>query len=457
MQMMRAIFRPVILLMGLVGAWMIMGSPAIAQPGPTAREMRWELGIPYVQDRMGEATPTGAGVIVGQAEGGPGQYTPNRNHNMFAPVDFTLASGPSATFGHAQQVARIFYGRQGIATGVTEVHSYTTQGWLQNYLRIGSDQPPVEDAVRVFNHSWISRDARGVEQVLYRVDYQSDVRDVLIVCGVDNGRHRTIPPMLSSAYNVLAVGTAQGNGASAGGYTTVDTVGRCKPDLVGPRGLTSFATPSVAGVAACLIEFADRFPEAELVPATRTETLRAVLMAGARKPEHWTTDPGRPLSEHLGAGVVNLNRALRIMEGGPLVPSQPMPLAGWDHRAFPTGATGSYRFTLAEDAEQVAFSLNWNRRIHPVLVEHPNVAGRRIWAGVPYLADFNLRLFRMPDGNTTGEQLIAESVSEIDNVEHLYLPELEAGAYRVEVTRIDHGLPPQPWDYTLAWFAKVEP
>src|SRR6185503_8958153 len=55
----------------------------------------------------------------------------------------------------------------------------------------------------------------------------------------------------------------------------------------------------------------------------------------------------------------------------------------------------------------------------------------------------NLRLYRVLDGGELS--LLDQSLSAIDNVEHVYLPTVAAGEYVIEVTS------DRDWDYSLAW------
>ena len=103
---------------------------------------------------------------------------------------------------------------------------------------------------RLYTHSWIAPATAGYEDILRRIDYLADVRGVVMVVGVNNGAGNPVPPLLASAYNTISVG--QWDGHSSGGYTTVEGAGRCKPEIVAPGGLTSFATPVVAAVVARL-------------------------------------------------------------------------------------------------------------------------------------------------------------------------------------------------------------
>ena len=104
--------------------------------------------------------------------------------------------------------------------------------------------------------------------------------------------------------------------------------------------------------------------------------------------------------------------------------------------------------------------MTWNRRIdgrtgtleikNNAQPEEP-VKPQRVWLDTPRLADLDLVLTRLEDDGT--ESKIATSASTLDNVEHLYLPSLEPGRYRLTVKRLPDDFA-EAWDYALAWYLK---
>ena len=99
-----------------------------------------------------------------------------------------------------------------------------------------------------------------------------------------------------------------------------------------------------------------------------------------------------------------------------------------------------------------SFILNWHRRITSALADRHSEAdsdgGSSSWYGAPRTANLNLRLIHTDDAGDEHE--LAVSKSRIDNVEHIYLKNLDSGRYRLEVSRVDH-VYDEPWDYALAW------
>lgn len=413
-----------------------------------------QIGVLKAHQRLGRGVPLGRGVAVGHVEGGVGSYMPSADDGNFRNVTFVPHSGPSTTFDHAQIVAKVFYGRAGFAPGVTTVHSWTTMGWLTDYLKAGTADPPsVADSVdaaempRVFNHSWIGQASPGAEQALRRLDYVIDEHDVIHVVGVNNGEKAAVPALLGSAYNAIAVGVSSGK--NSGGYTKFDGEGRCKPDIVAPHELTSYSTPIVAAICARLVEAAETMKR-DAPSATKAEVIKAVLMAGATKPDGWAPEMGKPLDSHLGVGEVNLDHALRVLQSGPAEPGALKQRYGWAFRALPPGEAATYRFAITQPLGESSIVLTWHRRVDGQMSQFPG--GGIAWLPVPRVADFDLRLIKVETGGASGGSLrtVGFSSSGVDNVEHVYLPQLDPGEYVIEVRRQTDGNA-EPWEFAAAW------
>jgi hypothetical protein len=135
----------------------------------------------------------------------------------------------------------------------------------------------------VQNHSWISAAGNSeavVSEINQRLDFAIDRDGFSSVVGVNNAASTALPQMLAQAYHTISVGLT--NGAHSAGFTTLDGPGRIKPDLVAPDGLTSFATPMVAGAAGLLQAALAAAPYA-LTGADRPRVTKALLLAGAAK------------------------------------------------------------------------------------------------------------------------------------------------------------------------------
>lgn len=422
--------------------------PAVEGPAKPAEppEPADPFGIRAAEARLGRDVPVGRKIVAGHVEGNNGEYLPDWNNKGFGKVLFVRRSGESKPFGHTTATASVLYGPGGLAPGISVVHFFSSQHWLtKGYLNAGTKDAPKDDLPRVWSHSWIGGMGpnSGAEHALARVDWQIDQRDVVMCVGVNNGRENGVPALLASAYNVIAVGVSNGN--SSGGYTKLAGAGRCKPDIVAPRELTSYATPVVAAVAARMLEAAGKISPGQSRSASQSETIKALILVGATKPEKWAPEPGKPLDEHLGAGNVHLDQSLRVLEAGEQPPGPISLTGGWDHRPLAQNARSHYRFTLDAPVRNASIMLVWNRRATAVTAE--NSKDQSVWVPVPRMADFDLRLVRVGEA---GVDTVAMSASAVDNVEHVFERELPAGDYAIEVRRQNDGQD-EPWDYALAW------
>jgi hypothetical protein len=219
------------------------------------------------------------------------------------------------------------------------------------------------------------------------------------------------------------------------------------------EGAASPATGRVAGAAAMLLDASSRLPKLRDQPdAKRPELLKAVLLAGAARKESWsnlskaegasavrvTTEP---LDRAVGAGTLDVARAVGILAAGRSEPESPMGISGWDLvRWRDPGDDGvvedSRRLRLERDAGELAIVCCWNRM----------VTDGSQWR----LADVDLRIERIGDepssiawassGNDASE-------SRVDNVEMILLRDIRAGEYRVTV-RLREG---DPVPVAMAW------
>ncbi len=406
-----------------------------------------QVGIDALALELGISTPLGRNIIVAHVEGNLGDYMPNAGDPGYEPTLLIPRTGPSKANGHTQATASIIYGRNGLAPSVAEAHFFASNHWLTfGCLNAGTLNPPEPGNARISTHSWIGSISPISIEVLRRLDYMIDTHDVLAVVGVNNGNTSEVPALLGSGYNVIAIGHPQGN--SSGGYTRLEGIGRCKPDLVAPGGLTSFTTPVVTAVVARLLEAADRRNDAPM--ARKSEVIRALLLAGASKPQGWKQETGKPLDQHLGAGMVRLDQSYRILMDGPM-DAGPVPPRGWSfHNLQPGKSSVSFDVQLLSPAGEVSIIAAWNRRIDGRVIDDL-FTGQKRWSDAPRLGQFDLILKRVrSDGQT---EVVMDSTSSIDNVQHVYRPFLAPGKYRIHLVRKD--ALNESYEVALAW--RIEP
>lgn len=447
-------------------------------PFATAQSDADIIGFTDLALRLGSAVPDGADVFVGQVESntkGPGSYAPFAGDSEFLGKTFTLMSGASIPSGHANFVGYSFYGlTTSIAPGIVDIFNYEANNWATAaYLLSGGATEPLDPPVglKIFNNSWVGAfgTPAGNNNCLRRADFAVIRDDVLMINGVNNA-----PPsqaLMSMMYNGLAVGLRSGLHDTGDVIGGIDGVGRQKPEIVAPGQFTSFSTPIVSSVAALLVEIARTDAALTLNPAAeRTEVLKAVMLAGAKKEdahgEDWTNNPATsgptrgvtatPIDHIVGVGTVNVDTGHLILTRGEQDGSSTVPaianieFVGWDLATVGIGQSRYFRFRLNEEADAVTFAATWHRRSTP-----PTFV-------TSFPGNFNLFLWRISKG-TTLATLVGDpglpwfnagnvtSESAVDNLEYIHVNGLEPGNYALELRRIDAVALQPTYDVGVAW------
>ncbi len=435
---------------------------AVIAMGSSVSVADWkaDIGFSLLQARLGAAAPTGLGIAVTQVEAKSGTaYFPDTSQPEFAGKTIIRASYGSGISSHATSVAGYYYGITGsIAPAINTVDVYESIDWLTSgSLNWTEWDEPYPETRRVQNHSWVG--FRSVEsdniEILRRIDRVVERDGVVAAAAVNNGAGSAVPKLLGSAYNVLTVGLTSGN--SSYGPTVIDLAGRVKPDLVVPASQTSWGTPMAASAAALLLQQEDQQGVlGSLDPSeqrlARALLAKALLMGGATKGEFadWrrgfatpTTDGTVPLDYRYGAGELNIDNSDRILTAGqqPAGNSGDVGTTGWDYAPAVPAVGRFYFFEIpaASCVKELSILVTWNRHIE-FIFEEPLII-------TPTLANIDLALHHADDF-TAGER-IDQSISSIDNVEHIYLRHLPAGRYVFEITS------DADWKYAVAWDVKL--
>ena len=411
--------------------------------------------------RLGAGVPTGLNIKIGQVEApenAAGSYGPDTTLAEFSGTTFSLLSGTPAPSWHGTEVGKSLYGNTlSVAPGVNDVSVWNVNSWLTtSSLRVGSGgsvAPLATPAgVRVHNHSWIGSfgNSTNDNDALRRVDFVAHRDNVLFTVGVNNGAGSAAQPMMAYAYNGIAVGLSTGNHSAAPTPAGIDGPNRRKPDIVAPGQFTSFSTPVVGAAAAILFDAALRDPAISGNPnANRAVTVKAALMAGTTHRAGWsngapTSGASRgitatPLDPLYGADLLNVDRAHRIFTGGESNGSAApqlstfAPPAGWDYIASQASGTSSYyTFRVNAPIDELSVSATWFRQVATNF-------------STSTLQNFDLRLWRVNGASLAsiaGEAGVGvfasgnvESNSLIDNTEHLFVRNLAAGQYVLELKR----------------------
>ena len=442
--------------------------PALAFTPIALADYKADIGYTDLQNLLGANTPTGAGVKVTQIEAGGTIYAPDVTDPQFNGkiISFPGAASVSPS-GHATWVGSIFYGSNSMASGISDVTSYEANDWLSS-LYFNQASPPVNGS-RIANDSWVGNGTTAADNgaILRLVDRQTHLYELVQVVGMANGP--SINPLLSSAYNVIAVGRSAGNldyGSEA--IDSVYVAGRTRPDVVSPETTTSAATPEVAATAALLVETGHSggltlskssstiTGVGTVFNAERAETIKAALMAGADRVTantsssdnitdycsngHLTTNG---LDERFGAGQVNVLHSYQVIAAGEQnsledggANAGAIGLNGFDYDnafggALSSNNTATYKFDASSDSKLSA-SLVWN-----IAVANNGTLSTA-------LPNLNLELF-----DVTTQTTSAFSSSTLDNTENLWVTLVTGHNYELkvksgEVTNFS-------WDYALAW------
>lgn len=432
--------------------------------------------------RTETANVNGSGVRVAQPEASLSTNSPvwevnPTNSSVKQPVSlFAYAStnGSATNFpnplgsesSHADAVAGNFYGLPGgVATNVAHVDNYDADYFYNSII----DTPlPSNFNDSVVNQSFIFNGSSASDQQTVDSAYDNYAAQfkTLFVSGAGNGvgsgnNGRVNPP--ATCYNGIGVGVSDGN-TSVG--PTIDN-GRCKPDIVAPGGATSFSTPYVAGAAALLMQAGLRGDGGgDTNSAVDIRTLKALLLNGAVKPADWTNIPPSPLDYRYGAGVLNVFNSYEQLAGGKHGYIDSVSVTSGDAHP-PTGATGTINELSGWDFNSISSSSGGLLGSAADGVNHyffdvTNGVNTAFFTATMTLV-WNRPQSQIPDTpsginnldlflyNAANSNLIACSTSLVDNVEHIFIPQLPQGRYDLQVLKNAVNSVGDSESYALAW------
>lgn len=419
-----------------------------------AQQWKTDVGFTKLSNELGSGLPTGVGVsaMFAEAEDGGGNYMPNVSSSNFGTKSFVYGSGPSATNSHSNSMSTNFFGKLGsISPDVGEdslkpVTGFGANDWINFGLGFATGQDPDPQPYQASNHSYIATlggsftEAVAVD-LLERLDFAINQNEMTTLVGSSNSTNGQLPALWVHGYNCISVGVTDGtHAASETAPTYLYGSGRIKPEIVAPSNYTSFSTPMIASAASLLHE------SGVGTDAVRTETMKAILLAGATKEEfdEWTRTPTQPLDLRYGAGELNVYNSYSIQAGGEFdgengLPTLPVGLNGWDYEPQITvGSERVYELAVPEDTilEDLSAILTWNMEITDI---DPSSS----FFPIQSLADMELTLFDSDSGFQY--QVLDFSDSSVDNIEHIYQQTLLPGTYHLRVTS------DMDMDFGIAW------
>lgn len=360
---------------------------------------------------------------------------------------------------HADDVGQAFYGiSEGVATNVARVDNSEADFFYTNYIANAS-LPGIGDAVVNQSFTFGPLSATDQEQVDSQYDNYSDQNQTLFISAANNFINNTNVCAPGTSYNCISVGAYYNFSYYNSIGPTIDN-GRCKPDITAIAGETSFSTPMVAGAAAVLMQAALRGDGgSDTNDAFDMRTIKALLLNGAVKPAGWTNSTSSPLDARYGAGVLNVFNSYEQLVGGKhsFITTTTVSMGGAHP---PTGATGNISVLNGWDFNTNSSTTFDDAVNHYYFEVTNNVGGAQFTATATLVWNRqknqssinNLNLFLY---NCANSNLVLCSTSVVDNVEHIYVPQLAPGRYDLQVWKAG-GIPvvnivSAAETYALAW------
>ncbi len=244
---------------------------------------------------------------------------------------------------------------------------------------------------------------------------------------------------------------------------------------------SSFAAPHVVGTIALLHEYANRQIETGNwgIDAHRHELIKAVLINSADKIQDrgdgkmlgmsktildafgktWIdteayANRSIPLSRSLGAGQLNAYRAFQQYQAGQQSPSSGnIKAIGWDTNIIEVDRYQDYIFANPLEADSfISATLTWDRQ-----VKLNDKNGNGVFDIGESFTDegFNkIEMYLMRSQDTDISQNVWSSISQIDNLQHIFIKIPATGRYKLRIVFKSPQVGSSSQRYGLAWWAK---
>jgi hypothetical protein len=383
---------------------------------------------------------------------------------------------------------------------------------------LGSTQKVVtEGGVHVVNHSYgiaqSGQEADGDSLLTLGLDWMARAHNVLNVVAGEQGDASLARLVPSDNYNGMVVASSEKVGgvylkvAASNNITKFPTDSQVFTDILAPgEGVlsetlagdpevasgTSLAAPHVGGTVALLEQYATAPGSGLTSNALQHEVMKAIMMNSADKlkdfgdgrrlgmtrtvldeqSREWQfseafLDSAIPIDDQFGAGHLNAQRALTQLKGGEYeADTTPVPLIGWDYGLTETaGDFNKYALNVPiQQGMWFATTLAWDRRITMFDSDSDNEydMGEDFFedlGGTPESSFNRMWLYVVPAGANDTSQAVHTSVSERDNLQHIFFPIPATGQYEIWIEQLDvHQLDPQESQpYALAWWTAAAP
>lgn len=398
------------------------------------------------------------------------------------------------------------YGSQNISTGLAYKASYTGVQLRESWSIFGNTTQKgiletyehfFSNATDVISSSWMDASAMGSESAFPHIEYPSLILDsyarrsagtTFVAVAANNGEAGSVRAPLFNM-NTIKVGALDENSrftkiASYSSYgpndfynpishtivkNTVSSVDISAPGTiytvvnggVGNASGTSYAAPIVSSVAALMHSYAKENSMSE--KARDSRLVKSILLNSADKTPEW--DNGLAITDNVNAdgktfdGVLSTTQSLDLKMGSGIVNAEKA-LEQYENFGATSflsdvdfGGANVYEF-LADENSVLSATLCWFVGADMREIAYDSSGNVSSFdSAASYFSDLNLSLWRKDDAGMT---LLAQSVSEYNNVEHLYLTLEEGGKYVLQVNfeKMIYGSADSE-TYAIAWNSAV--
>jgi hypothetical protein len=171
--------------------------------------------------------------------------------------------------------------------------------------------------------------------------------------------------------------------------------------------------------------------------------------------QDWTNsdayrDPKISLNAQMGTGQLNAFRAYKQFQAGEWKPSATVPDLGWDYHTVQVNSFQDYVIGQAlQQGSYVAITLVWDRLVE---LRDRNKNGQfDVGENFRDRGLNNLNLYLLNAETNKPVSAICTSISDVDNVEHIFCPVATTGNYKIRVQfRQQQNQAIQP--YAIAWW-----
>ncbi|MGJ8655888.1 MAG: hypothetical protein ACSHX6_05495 [Akkermansiaceae bacterium] len=347
--------------------------------------------------------------------------------------------------GHANLVANNYFDTNtGVATDVAEIYVFNANTFYTNIIATSTNIN-----AKVINQSFVFGAQDTTADRLY--DNYADLYQTLFVNGIQNSTGIAIASPATS-YNGIAVGKEDLN------HSPNPTDGRSKPELIAPGSASSYSTPYVAGSATILIEAALLLDggTGTATSASDIRTIKALLLNGAVKDTAWSNTTTHPLDTRRGAGMLNVNNSHLILQGGKHSPTSSQNSSIAPTYTPASGQAGNVSSPSGWNFSTIQTFLPANDRIDNYYFDIPSstsplydLTTTLVWhrqSGQTDINNLDLILYNADTG-----AVVEQSISTVDNVEHIHTRDLPAGRYVIQVIKRRSSQTTNSEDYALAF------